>query len=227
MHYQVSNIRNRDWWRTSTRNSSTYDWYRLVYHSTYFSVHLLPRRVPSLVIFYPSIMRIIEYRLSSITSPWKRLIIIENMRRMKVIGSLVWRKKKEERRVVLAGKANRRSESSLNQFPLTEFSFHNAFQVRPTVRIDLKRWTVTEYPRCFISITFHARAIIRPIHMKILRINGGKEMKGAFGAWTFKWKRGKTEKERKEKKRFERSRSTNWYLVSFFVIFVNIWYRRE
>lgn len=92
------------------------------------------------------------------------------------------KKKKEERRVVLAGKANRKSESSLNQFPLTEFSFHNAFQVRPTVRIDLKRWTVTEYPRCFISITLHARAIIRPIHMKILRINGGKEMKGAFGA---------------------------------------------
>lgn len=46
-----------------------------------------------------------------------------------------WYKKKK--------KGNRKSESSLNQFPLTEFSFHNAFQVRRSVRIDLKRWTVT------------------------------------------------------------------------------------
>lgn len=41
-------------------------------------------------------MRIIEYRLSSITSPWKRLIVIENMKRMKVIGWQFGMKKKKK-----------------------------------------------------------------------------------------------------------------------------------
>lgn len=113
---------------------------------------------------------------------------------------LMWSKKKKKRgkKSHRRKKGNRKSESSSNQFPLTEFSFHNAFQARPSVRIDLKRSTVTEYPRCFISITFSA--IIQPIRMKILRITGQERNETSINLGVEK--RGK-----------KRSRLTNWYLM--------------
>lgn len=85
VHYRVSNIRNRDWWWTSTCNSSTYDWYCLVYHSTYFSVHLLPTSRFD-IIFYPSIMRVHSIDITT----RKRLIIIWKYEKGEDKSDLIW-----------------------------------------------------------------------------------------------------------------------------------------